>query len=211
MVSAEGATEISAEIVRLIHGDEHPEGPGFIEEVVPSTVSGTHAARRQFVDVGSRVDVDDESGLLDVRGPITLHAFIFPTTPMKGRQAILARWAIHETAGYGLGINAAGRLEFWVGDGKETDAIAAEVPLMHHTWYFVAASYDPSSGDAAIRQQAVVTPYNGRLGKVAPFDHTSLVRQKLRVKPLEGARRFRLGGAVMHAEVRGTFNELRYN
>ena len=27
-----------------------------------------------------------------------------------------------------------------------------------------------------IRQQAVVNPYNGRLGKVAPFDHTSRVR-----------------------------------
>ena len=43
MVSAEGATRVSAEIVRLIHGDEHPEGPGFIEEVIPSTVSGSHA------------------------------------------------------------------------------------------------------------------------------------------------------------------------
>ena len=66
---------------------------------------------------------------------------------MKGRQAILSRWAIHETAGYGLGINTSGHLEFWVGDGRETDAIAAEVPLLHHTWYFVAATYDPGCGD----------------------------------------------------------------
>ncbi len=62
MVSAEGATSVNAEIVRLIHGDEHPEGPGFIEEVVPTTVSGDHAAHRQFVDIGSRVDVDDPTG-----------------------------------------------------------------------------------------------------------------------------------------------------
>ena len=211
MVSAEGATEVSAEIVRLIHGDEHPEGPGFIEEVVPTTVSGNHAVHRQFVDIGSRVDVDDPSGLLDVTGPISIHAFIFPTTPMKGRQAILSRWAIHETAGYGIGINPSGHLELWVGDGKETDAIAAEVPLLHHTWYFVAATYDPSSGAATIRQQAVLNPYNGRLGKVAPFDHTSRVRQKMRVKPLGGARPFRFAGALMQAEVRGTFSELRYN
>ena len=130
---------------------------------------------------------------------------------MKGRQAILSRWAIHETAGYGLGINTAGHLELWVGDGRETDAIAAEVPLLHHTWYLVAATYDPGSGDATIRQQAVLNPYNGRLGKVAPFDHTSRVRQKLRVKVQGGARPFRFGGALMQAEVRGEFNELRYN
>ncbi len=211
MVSAEGATSVNAEIVRLIHGDEHPEGPGFIEEVVPTTVSGDHAVRRQFVDIGSRVDVDDPTGLLDLKGPFTIHAFIFPTTPMKGRQAILSRWAIHETAGYGLGINTAGHLELWVGDGRETDAIATEVPLLHHTWYHVAATYDPGSGDATIRQQAVINPYNGRLGKVAPFDHTSHVRQKLRVKVQGGARPFRFGGALMQAEVRGEFMELRYN
>jgi N,N-dimethylformamidase len=142
---------------------------------------------------------------------MTLHAFIFPTTPMKGRQAILARWAIHETAGYGLGINPAGHLEFWVGDGSETDAIAAEVPLLHHTWYFVAVTYDPSSGAASIRQEAIVNPYNARLGPVAPFDATSRVRQKLRLKPLGGDRPFRWAAATMRADVRGVFTELGFN
>ena len=44
MLSAEGATEVQVEIVRLIHGDEHPEGPGFIEEVVKSDAV-RHATR----------------------------------------------------------------------------------------------------------------------------------------------------------------------
>jgi N,N-dimethylformamidase len=211
MVSAEGAASVDAEIVRIIHGDEHPDGPGFVEEVVPSDTAGSYPVRRQFVDSGSRADVDDPQGLLDIAGPVTIHAFVYPTTPMKGRQAILSRWAIHETAGYGLGINTAGHLEFWVGDGDETDAIAAEVPLVHHTWYFVAATYDPGPGAATIFQQAVVNPYNGRLGKVAPFDHRSRVRQPLRVKPKGGDRPFRFAGALMHADVRGLFNELRFN
>ena len=200
------------EIVRLIHGDEHPEGPGFIEEVVPERRLGRRTpSRRQFVDIGTRLDVDDPQGLLDLQGPLTLHAFVFPTTPMKGRQAILARWAIHETSGYGLGINTSGHLEFWVGDGTETDAIAAEVPLLHHTWYFVAVTYDPGSGTAYLRQQAIVNPYNARLGLVAPFDATSRVRQKLRLKPKGGERPFRWASATMQAEVRGTFSELGFN
>ena len=33
-VSAEGATEVQAQLVRLIHGDENPIGPGFIEREV---------------------------------------------------------------------------------------------------------------------------------------------------------------------------------
>ena len=67
MLSAEGACEVQVEIVRLIHGDEHPEGPGFIEEVVKSDASGTHAVTRQFVDIGTRLDVDDPQGLLDLQ------------------------------------------------------------------------------------------------------------------------------------------------
>jgi len=211
MLSTEGVAEVQLELVRLVHGDEHPEGPGFIEEVVPSDLSGTYPVRRQFVDIGTRVDVADPQGLLDVQGPVTLHAFVFPTTPMKGRQAILSRWAIHETAGYGLGINPAGQLEFWVGDGSETDAIAAEVPLLHHTWYFVSVTYDPGSGTASLRQEAIVNPYNARLGRVAPFDATSRVRQKLRLKPKGGERPFRWASATMHADVRGTFSELGFN
>ena len=40
MLSAEGVAEAQVDLVRLIHGDEHPEGPGFIEEVVPSDALG---------------------------------------------------------------------------------------------------------------------------------------------------------------------------
>ena len=202
---------MNAEIVRLIHGDEHPEGPGFIEEVVPTTVSGTHAAHRQFVDIGSRVDVDDPTGLLDLKGADHDPRVHLPDDADEGppgdpvalgdpRDGRLRARHQHRGAPRAVG-----------GRRPETDAIAAEVPLLHHTWYFVAATYDPGSGDATIRQQAVVNPYNGRLGKVAPFDHTSHVRQKLRVKALGGERPFRFGGALMEAEVRGTFNELRYN
>ena len=36
-------------IVRLIHGDENPAGPGFKEEVVPTPVNGAYPGRRQAV------------------------------------------------------------------------------------------------------------------------------------------------------------------
>lgn len=34
MISAEGTNEAQIDMVRLVHGDFNPEGPGFIEEVI---------------------------------------------------------------------------------------------------------------------------------------------------------------------------------
>lgn len=145
-VSADNATTAHVEIVRIIHGDEHPDGPGFLEEVVASNCAGDHPVRKQFVDVGNAVVVEDPSGRLAGGGAMTLWAYVFPTTPTKGRQVILGRFALHENAGYAMGIDGEGRLSFWVGDGTDTDEIVSPVPMVHHTWYFVAASYDPKSG-----------------------------------------------------------------
>ena len=210
-VSADNATTAHVEIVRIIHGDEHPDGPGFLEEVVASNCAGDHPVRKQFVDVGNAVIVDDPTGRLAGTGAMTLWAYVFPTTPTKGRQVILGKFALHENAGYAMGIDGQGRLAFWVGDGTDTDEIVSPVPMVHHTWYFVAASYDPKSGDAALIQEAVVNPYNGRLGKVAPFDHYSLVEQKLRVKPTAASSPFMWAAAQNSAPVRGVFKEFLYN
>ncbi|MBU6279522.1 MAG: hypothetical protein KGN78_09765 [Actinomycetales bacterium] len=210
-VSVDNAPTAQVEIVRLIHGDEHPDGPGFIEEQIAADCAGEIAVKKQFVDVGNAVIVDDPANRLAGDGPITLWAYAFPTTPDKGRQVILGRFALSENAGYALGINTDGRLAFWVGDGSDTDEIVATVPLVHHTWYFVAASFDPKSRTAALVQEAIVNPYNGRLGKVAPFDHACAVEQKLRVRPSTPTSAFMWGAAQNKASVRGTFKEFLYN
>lgn len=210
-VSAENTATAQFEVVRLIHGDEHPDGPGFIEEVIPSTISGQHAVRKQFVDAGNAVVIDDPSGKLALTGPMSICALIFPTTPLKGRQVIMGRFALDETAGYALGIDKEGHLAFWVGDGTDTDEIISTVPLVHHTWYFVSASFDPRSGEATLHQQAIVNPYNGRLGRVAPFDHTATVQQKLKVKPAVASTPFMWAAASNSAAVRGRFKDFLYN
>lgn len=210
-VSVDNATEADVQIVRIIHGDEHPEGPGFIEEEVVANCNGKQTVAKQFVDVGNAVVVDDPSGKLAGNGPVTIWSYVFPTTPDKGRQVILGKFALDETAGYAFGINGDGRLAFWVGDGSDTDEITSPVPLIHHTWYFVAASFDPKSGEAILIQEAVVNPYNGRLGKVAPFDHYALVEQKLRVRPSVASSPFMWGAAHNSASVRGAFKEFLFN
>jgi N,N-dimethylformamidase len=210
-VSVDNALQAQVEVVRLIHGDEHPDGPGFIEELVPSSLSGSHAVTKQFVDDGNAVVVEDSRNLLGLTDSFTMYSFIFPTMPASGRQVLLGRYSLPENAGYALGIDAHSRLAFWVANGKDSDEIASEIPLVHHTWYFVAVSFDAKSGKTVLHQQAVVNPYNGRLGRVAPFDHTSTVEQKLRITPTVATSPFLWGAATNSAAMRGTFRDFKYN
>ncbi len=210
-VSADNTTTAEVAITRLIHGDEHPDGPGFVEEVIAADCSGSQAVGKQFVDTGNAVIVDDAKGLLAGSGSITIAAYIYPTTPTKGRQVVLGRFALQENAGYALGLDAHGRLAFWVGDGSDTDEVVGTVPLVHHTWYLVAVSYDAKSGAVTLHQEGIVNPYNGRLGRVAPFDHRMTVQQRLRTSIKPASTPFMWAAAANSAPVRGTFKDFVYN
>jgi N,N-dimethylformamidase len=150
--------------------------------------------------------VADPQGKLAPSGPLTLHAYIYPTLPDAGRQVLLGRWSVDGTSGFALGINQTGRLEFWVGDGARADAVAAEVKLVPRIWYFVAASYDPATGTATLYQEAVVNRYNSLLSKIVPYEYRSHVGQTLRVRPAMPADTgFVIGAATERNQARGTF------
>ena len=211
MVSAEGADSVRADIVRLIHGDEHPDGPGFIEKKIDSPVNGHYPVQKQYVQVGSFVQVEDPNHILQLSESFTLHAFIWPTAPHLHRQGILTRWSIQDRAGYALGINAEGQLEFWVGNGSKTDKVFAEVPLVQMMWYFVAASYDITSGEVLLYQEPVINSYNSLLSPIVPYDYASHIKEKMRVRPTGGDFKFLIAGCNDYNEGRGPFVSQIYN
>jgi N,N-dimethylformamidase len=211
MASADGAERVRAELVRLIHGDEHPDGPGYIEQKVPSPIEREWPARKQYIQKGNFLRVADPQAVLAPREAFTLHAFVFPTLPAGGRQVILGRWSVDAMTGYALGINASGRLEFWAGDGNAIDTVAAEIPLIGKVWYLVAASYDPADGTATIYQEAVINRYNSLLSKIVPYDYRSHVRETLRVRPTHGAETQFLIGGANERNPRGAFVSACYS
>jgi N,N-dimethylformamidase len=212
MVSAEATQTVRAQLVRLIHGDEHPGGPGFIEQAVASEIDRDWPVGKQYIQKGNFLRVADAAGRLNPSGAFTLHAFIFPTTPEAGRQTLLGRWSVDGVSGFALGINPSGHLEFWVGDGTRADAVAAEVKLIARVWYFVAVSFDPGSGRATLYQEAVINRYNSLLSKVVPYDYRSHVSETLRVRPATaGAAAFLIGGASERNPARGAFVGQCYN
>jgi len=212
MISAEGTATFKAQLVRLIHGDEHPDGPGYLDEPIEAPLNREWPARKQHVQKGSFLEVVDPGRVLAPGGAFTLHAYVFPTLPGAGRQVIMGRWAVERNLGYALGINASGRLEFWVGDGTRADAVAAGLPLVPQVWYFVAASYDSRTGNAVVHQQAVLNRYNSLLSKIVPYDYGSHVGERLRVQPAHAEDvPFVIGGASERSEVRGQFVSQCYN
>ena len=142
--------EFRASIVRLIHGDTNPLGPGFIERELDTTVDGTYPGREQLIWPGSHVEVPDAPAVRPER--LTVIAHVYPTTPGKGRQGIVTKWSEHTGTGYGLFIGEDGSAEFAVGNGDAVVRVGAGPPLTSHRWHLVAGWYDTARGTAGVVQ-----------------------------------------------------------
>ncbi len=169
-VSCDEPGSYRADLVRLIHGDTNPAGPGFKEEEIASSINGSYPGRHQPIASGSHVIVDDEDGALALLGPFTLHAFVFPTTPGKDGQQILGRRSAESGAGYALTIEG-GRLTLRIGDAS----VSADVPLWASCWYSVAGTYDPATGRASVYQEPVRNSYNSLLSPMVAIPERARV------------------------------------
>ncbi len=195
MVSSE-EPEYRADVVRLIHGDANPNGPGFKETLIETPVSGDYAGRRQELPFGSFVLVPDAPALR-LRGSFTVTAWIAPTTPgmsfgERAAQGIVTKWSDDAEGGYGVFIDAEGRLALRLGgeDGA-TETLHAEPPLrawrsaipgaarprphgVRTSWYFAAVSYDAATGRVVFVQR----PRTGFPGDAtrATVERTAAVR-----------------------------------
>jgi N,N-dimethylformamidase beta subunit-like protein/concanavalin A-like lectin/glucanase superfamily protein len=210
MVSSR-APRYRADIVRIIHGDLNPRGPGMKETVVDTPANGEYEGKAQALPLGSYVTVRDNPALR-LSGSFTLTAWIAATRhdPLApggrapdGDQGILTKWSPRDRSGYGLFIENDGRLGVWLGgQGGQLEKVRADAPLRpwvpsipgtgnsprpHHVttnaWYFVAASYDASSGRVTLVQEPLtefsfdptraiterVTPVKSIATNTAPF------------------------------------------
>ena len=179
MVSS-AAPRYRADIVRIIHGDINPKGPGMKETVVDTPVNREYVGARQALPLGSHVSVADHAALR-LGGSMTVTAWIAatrhdPIAPgggaADGDQGIVAKWSPDGT-GYGLVVENDGRLALWLGGGEgRIEKIRAQTPLrawvpsipgaanaprpQHVTttaWYFVAAAFDAAAGRVTLTQE----------------------------------------------------------
>lgn len=169
-VNSEFSESYDAKIVRLIHGDTNPDGPGYKEEEIDTSVTGTYQGEHQPLYSGSYIFVP-HSELMDVSS-FTLCALIYPTTPVTdtegvnvGMQGILTKFDESTQTGFGLYINDDGELTLRIGAGEgKVQSFSTDKPLFRKVWYKVAATYNADTGEVTLSQQAHVTNTNGGHG-----------------------------------------------
>ncbi len=148
-VNCDGPKAYDVQIVKMIHGDTNPRGPGHIEEAVDAACNGSKPGRKQIIYSGSYGYVEDKPNLQ--LQSFTLQCWIWPTTPKThpnywkhGAQGLLAKWC--DDQGFGLFINAEGCAELRINGER----ITTGAPLRDHAWHFLAASYDAETGKATL-------------------------------------------------------------
>jgi len=140
-----GAQSYQAEILRLICGDDRPEGPGFKARPVNGAIAGRYPGRRQPIEVGSYIRVAGAAALDDMAS-VAITANIWPTTPAKGEQLLIGRR--DGTSGFALVVGRAGDLALRLGESL----IATGKPLRRRQWYRIEARYDSASGAVTLSQ-----------------------------------------------------------
>jgi N,N-dimethylformamidase len=175
MVNCEAAA-YDARVVRIVHGDANPVGPGVKLRPVPSSIEGRYPGRPQAIHAGSFGLVGDGAALCGLEA-LTLAAIIQPTTASLGERGILTKWSRGTGTGYALCIDAAGRLAFKAADGRGGALLlSASAPLRNKAWYKVAVSLgggratlvqtplDAAGGERQV-VETVETPALGPLGE----------------------------------------------
>ncbi len=130
----------------------------FAPEPVDAPCNGTYPGRAQSIPVGSLAVVPNHPVLSGTSG-VTLVAYVWPTTPGRGRQAIMGTWCEASQTGYGLELDDAGGLVLRVGGDAGVASLATGVPLLAERWYRVAGTVDAATGALTLSQ--VPVPGNG--------------------------------------------------
>jgi N,N-dimethylformamidase len=165
MLGADQAGSAQVRLVRLLHGDTNPLGPGFVEREVGADLPRTVEVGPQATRTGSYAVAEDPSGQLGAiaeRG--TLYAFIRPSMVGEREQAIAGAWDWKSNCGVGLFISAAGCLTLKVGNGTSVEQVSCSERMAANVWYFVAGGWDVKAGTLHVWQRGRINRWNSVVG-----------------------------------------------
>ena len=145
-----------ADFVRLMNGNDHPDGPGVKEEEIPSNITGKHPGRVQEFQHGSYIKIDN-SPELNIKSSFTIQAWIYPTESEKSIQGIVTKWSHASQTGYGLFLNNKKQLELWISDSyQKIEKISTDKPISYNTWNFIYATYNSEDNSVTVSHE----PFN---------------------------------------------------
>ena len=171
-VSLEEGDAFDARILRVIHGDANPAGPGLKFRHIASAVDGRHPGKRQRIDAGSYMIVENAPAL--AAKPFTFFAMIWPTLPERSRQTLIAQWDPQGQRGFRIEVDD-GQLIVVFGDGAHGARLSSGKRMLARQWYSVAVAIDPESRSVTLDQVPV--------GHYAQVDDRGHVEAVLEIAP----------------------------
>ena len=169
LVSCDRA-DYEARLVRLVHGDENPDGPGFKQVAVPSAIDGTYPGQHQAIRSGSFVQIPLPAG--SIGASLDFSVYLMPTNPGSGEQIIACIGEPAGTAGWGLVLSEDGAVELVVGATR----ISTGAPVHRWTWYRIECTVE--GGRGTVRQ----TPVRGLPNDLSAGEGSG----EMALPPLEG-------------------------
>jgi N,N-dimethylformamidase len=121
---------VDVQLVRLLHGDENPRGPGFQEREISSSIDGRHAAGPQEIFRGSFAELETPPRFIE-RDDFEIDLWIWPTRPSIGRQGIISWRAPECPEGLCLALDETGRV---VAQSGTREVVRAREPLACRAW-----------------------------------------------------------------------------
>ena len=138
------------ETVRVVHGDTSPQAPDL--KILP-----TDGVRREMPGRAQKI-LAGSFGLVDAlpewhsRQALAFQAYIYPTTPGKGKQTIMSRFDCATSSGAELLVTDAGTVAFAVYEKGQAQQVASRKPLQRAQWYFVAGHLNPETKALSVWQ-----------------------------------------------------------
>lgn len=143
MVSSEH-DRYDTRLVRLVHGDTNPAGPGLRQVVVPSSIDGERHGRRQAIVTGSFATIP--LGPAGIGASSSFVVFVQPTAPAGREQVIAGVGAPFAEGGRGSGwalaIAPDGELEAVIAGPDGPIRVTSGVPLARWAWAHVGLVRD---------------------------------------------------------------------
>ena len=150
MVSSGHAT-YESRLVRLVHGDTNPAGPGFRQVEIPSVIDGTRRGTQQAIRSGSYAELP----VTALGSAFTFTVFVQSWAPGSGEQVVASQGAPYDGAGWAIVISGTGRAEFLLGTaGGAPERLPITEGFRRWQWYFLAVVLDTAASTLVVRRSS---------------------------------------------------------
>jgi N,N-dimethylformamidase len=150
-ISVEEDDTFEARLVRVVHGDCNPDGPGLKFVHIPTNADGRHPGRAQRIDAGSFMVVPNFPALASE--PFTFFAMMWPTLTKRNDQTLFCQWDASANSGIHVGLSERGGVSVTLGNKGQVARATTNCAMRDRLWYSVAVSIDPETRQVRIEHK----------------------------------------------------------